>query len=91
MGISHLLAVHPDVGRTINAIEVQEYLPAVPCRGHTDCTPVATHGVRFVKDGISFLSPDERRDVLEGIGNVGIYRRAIAKHLPAGRHGNRLP
>ena len=89
--VSDLLSVHPNIGGTINSIEVEIDFSAVPRGGNRDGPAITTYCVGFVHDCVALLPPDERRLILNGIGHVGVDGSAITLHLPAGRNGNGLP
>ena len=89
--VAHLLSVDPHIGGAVDAVEVEVDFPAVPRGGHRDGAAVAAHCVGLVHHRVALLTADEGRQVLEGIGHVGVDGRAVALHLHARGHGNGLP
>ena len=89
--IAHLLAVHPDIGGAVDAVEVEVDFAAVPRGGHRDGAAVAAHSVGLVHHRVAVLTLDEGGQVLEWVGHVGVDGCAVALHLHARGHGYGLP
>lgn len=81
-GVTDVFAVDPDVISRIDAPEMQRDIPVAPRRREVEFAVVTTHGIVAANAG---------RIDREGITDVGIVGKAVAVHLPAGGHGNRVP
>ena len=84
--VSHLLAVHPNVGTAIDAVEVEENAFPLPA-----CRQGEVAAVRADRVVEPVFHPDVGRVVLEGIFHVDVERVAISLHLQAGRHRDGIP
>ena len=87
--VAHERAVEPHVGRRIHAVKTQDHATPLPVRRHGECAAVAGDGVvvRRAADGVA----DNRRVLVMRVGHVRVVRHAVAAHLHAARHVDRLP
>ena len=86
LAVAHLLSVHPNVKGRIHPVKMQINLLAVPFPGQGEIPAVRAHGIGFLLHGIALLGLDKGRIVQERIGYIGIERRPVPLHFPAGRH-----
>ena len=89
--VAHVLAVHPYHGSTVHAVEVDEETFAIPRFGHVERAAVEAYGVVVLHTVVGVAHVGVRRIVLERIAHVGIYRFAVASHLPRERHADVVP
>ena len=94
LAITHLLAIDPHVIRGVDAGEVQVDFVACPVFRHSKFATIRSDGI-----ALAVRSPGmvvrcfgyARKISLERIRNVRIDGRAVALHLPVGRHRDFFP
>ena len=89
--VAYVLAVHPYHGSTVHAVEVDEETFAIPRFGHVERAAVEAYGVVVLHTVVGVAHVGVRRIVLERIAHVGVYRSAVACHLPRERHADVVP
>ena len=90
-GVANVLTIHPNVGTTIDAIEMEEDILFVPISGEIEGAAIASHGVRVHFSFKLFAKSDIRRFVVEDVVHVNVDRFVVALHFPARRHFNVVP
>ena len=86
-GVAHILAVEPNVGCAVETVEVEHNaLAARPAFGQGEVAAVRSHGV---VEAVAHV--DGGRRIVEGIVHVDVVGLAVAFHLQARGHGNRVP
>ena len=96
LGVADKLAVHPHVIGGIDAVEAQDHVTAVPRLGHVEGRAIGGDGVvvhpaRVAVDDLREVLLLRVREVLVRILDVRVPGYAVAAHLDAARHVNRVP
>ena len=89
--VAYVLAVHPNHGSAVHAVEVDEKTLAVPRFGHAERAAVEADCVMILHTVVGVAHVGVRRIVLERVAHVGVYRSAVACHLPRERHADVVP
>ena len=89
--VAYVLAVHPYHGSAVHAVEVNEKTLAVPRFGHAERAAVEADCVVVLHAVVGVAHVGVRRIVLERVAHVGVYRSAVACHLPRERHADVVP
>ena len=89
--VAYVLAVHPNHGSAVHAVEVNEKTLAVPRFGHAERATVEAYCVMILHAVVGVAHVGVRRIVLERVAHVDVYRFAVACHLPRERHADVVP
>ena len=86
LGVTHILAINPNVGTRVDTIEVKKDALLVPTLGQGEVATIATHAVYQI-----LLHGNVWRIIGKGIVHVDIKRIAIAMHLQASGYYHFIP
>jgi len=93
LGIADFPAIHPHVKGGLHPVKPDHYLLPLPGGGEIEIPSVGAHGIALLvcRPVPGRLSHHLGGIRLEGIRDVRVNGRSIARKLPVGRHLDRIP